>query len=102
MNNILPVSVIESLRDLDASLKSRNSRLIVLRGSPDDVLVSKMKEWNVSKLCFESDTEPYAKARDGVCRARPTCALTLTRALHFALCALLVTRCSSSPNQRSG
>jgi len=38
------------------------------------VLVSKMKEWNVSKLCFESDTEPYAKARDGVYRARPTCA----------------------------
>jgi len=57
--------LLESLRDLDASLKSRNSRLIVLRGSPDDVLVSKMEEWNVSKLCFESDTEPYAEARDG-------------------------------------
>jgi cryptochrome len=28
------------------------------------VLVSKMKEWNVGKLCFESDTEPYAKVRD--------------------------------------
>lgn len=56
--------LLESLRDLDASLRSRNSRLIVLRGSPGDVLVSKMTEWKVNKLCFESDTEPYAKKRD--------------------------------------
>jgi len=56
--------LLESLQDLDASLKARKSRLIVLRGSPEEVLVEKIKEWRVTKLCFESDTEPYAKVRD--------------------------------------
>jgi cryptochrome len=56
--------LLESLQDLDDSLKARNSKLIILRGKPESILVEKMKEWNVSKLCFESDTEPYAVQRD--------------------------------------
>lgn len=56
--------LLESLQDLDASLKARHSRLVVLRGPPEEVLVEKIKEWRVTKLCYESDTEPYAKVRD--------------------------------------
>ena len=62
--------LLESLTDLKESLIARNSRLIVLRGKPEDILMEKMEEWNISKLCFEYDTEPYATHRDAqVCRA---------------------------------
>ncbi len=56
--------LLESLRDLDESLKKRNSRLLVLRGKPEEVLPAAFSNWNVSKICFEVDTEPYAVARD--------------------------------------
>lgn len=58
--------LLESLADLRESLIARNSRLIVLRGKPEEILLEKMSEWNVGKLCFEYDTEPYAKQRDGI------------------------------------
>ena len=38
--------------------------LQVLKGKPDEVFPRLWKEWGVSKLCFEVDTEPYAKQRD--------------------------------------
>lgn len=57
--------LVESLQDLDASLRAKlNSRLLVLHGSPLHVLRDKFDEWQVDLLCFESDTEPYAKKRD--------------------------------------
>ena len=46
------------------SLQVRGSRLVVLRGNPTEVLPKCMKEWAVTKLCFEHDTEPYALKRD--------------------------------------
>jgi DNA photolyase len=46
------------------SLQVRGSRLIVLRGNPTEVLPKCMKDWAVTKLCFEHDTEPYALKRD--------------------------------------
>jgi deoxyribodipyrimidine photolyase len=46
------------------SLQVRGSRLIVLRGNPTEVLPKSMKDWAVTKLCFEHDTEPYALKRD--------------------------------------
>lgn len=81
--------LLESLRDLDSSLRARKSRLIILRGKPKDVLPKIFKAWNVGQLCYEyvrawsressacvgavtsfvptscrQDTEPYAVARD--------------------------------------
>lgn len=46
------------------SLQVRGSRLVVLRGNPTEVLPKCMKDWAVTKLCFEHDTEPYALKRD--------------------------------------
>ncbi|GFR42357.1 hypothetical protein Agub_g3052, partial [Astrephomene gubernaculifera] len=56
--------LLESLKDLDASFRSRGSRLLVLRGKPEEVLPRVFQEWGVHKLCFEMDTEPYARTRD--------------------------------------
>lgn len=56
--------LLESLTDLKESLLARNSTLVILRGKPEEVLIEKMREWNVDKICFEYDTEPYAKSRD--------------------------------------
>jgi cryptochrome len=36
----------------------------VLRGNPTEILTKCIKEWAVTKLCFEHDTEPYALKRD--------------------------------------
>ncbi len=48
----------------------RGSRLLVVRGDPGEVLPRVLREWRCSRLTFESDTEPYARARDAaVCAA---------------------------------
>lgn len=57
--------LLESLEDLDASLRKLNSRLFVVRGQPTDVFPRLFKEWNVTRLTFEFDSEPYGKERDG-------------------------------------
>ncbi|XP_050382163.1 (6-4)DNA photolyase [Argentina anserina] len=56
--------LLESLVDLDLSLKKLGSRLLVLKGEPSDVIVRCLKEWDVKKLCFEYDTDPYYQALD--------------------------------------
>ncbi|XP_060932497.1 cryptochrome-2 [Limanda limanda] len=56
--------LLESLEDLDRSLKKLNSRLFVIRGQPTDVFPRLFKEWNVTRLTFEFDPEPYGKERD--------------------------------------
>nr|GMD94334.1 (6-4)DNA photolyase isoform X1 [Ipomoea batatas] len=56
--------LLETLVDLDSSLKKLGSRLLVLRGEPTQVLIRCLKEWSISKLCFEYDTEPYYQALD--------------------------------------
>ncbi|KAM3227918.1 hypothetical protein ACQJBY_059582 [Aegilops geniculata] len=58
--------LLESLGDLDARLRRLGSRLLVLRARDDvsDAVCAALKDWNIGKLCFESDTEPYALARD--------------------------------------
>ena len=61
--------LLESLRDLDASLRARGSRLVVLRGRPEEELPKAWRAWGVGKLTFERDTEPYARARDSAVRA---------------------------------
>ncbi|XP_060172790.1 (6-4)DNA photolyase isoform X2 [Lycium barbarum] len=56
--------LLESLVDLDLSLKKVGSRLLVLKGDPGEVLIHCLKEWSIGKLCFEYDTEPYYQALD--------------------------------------
>ncbi|XP_019364513.1 PREDICTED: cryptochrome-2-like isoform X1 [Gavialis gangeticus] len=56
--------LIESLKDLDESLKKLNSRLFVVRGHPAEVFPGLFKAWKVTRLTFEVDTEPYSKLRD--------------------------------------
>ncbi|KAL7191392.1 hypothetical protein ACSBR2_023462 [Camellia fascicularis] len=54
----------ESLVDLDSSLQKLGSRLLVFKGEPSEVLFRCLKEWDIKKLCFEYDTEPYYQALD--------------------------------------
>lgn len=56
--------LIQSLRDLDASLKKIGSRLFLIKGKPVETFQKIFKEWNVKLLTFEVDTEPYSKERD--------------------------------------
>lgn len=81
--------LLESLVDLDNSLKGRKTELLVilplpctvcgscfsrafcinlfvqvLKGRPEDVFPNVWKAWNITRICFESDMEPYAKERD--------------------------------------
>lgn len=60
--------LLDSLTDLDSNLRSRGSRLLVIQGTPDKVLPDVFNKWNVTKLCFEYDTEPYALRRDEAAR----------------------------------
>lgn len=54
--------LLESLMDLDCNLRKIGSRLLVLKGEPGDVLIHCLKQWNIKKLCFEYDTDPYYQA----------------------------------------
>uniref|UniRef100_A0A1B6DMQ6 Photolyase/cryptochrome alpha/beta domain-containing protein n=1 Tax=Clastoptera arizonana TaxID=38151 RepID=A0A1B6DMQ6_9HEMI len=54
----------QSLNDLDKNLRLIGSRLYVLRGSPEEIFQEIFVKWNVKKLTFELDTEPYARNRD--------------------------------------
>ena len=56
--------LLESLKDLDDSLKNCRSRLYVLRGQPADILPQLFREWKITKLTFESDSEPFGVQRD--------------------------------------
>ncbi|KAJ1482301.1 FAD binding domain of DNA photolyase-domain-containing protein, partial [Baffinella frigidus] len=56
--------LLETLEELDASLRAMDSRLIVLHGDPCVELPKVWDEWGVSHLCFEKDTEPYSIQRD--------------------------------------
>ena len=56
--------LLESLHDLDISLRELGSRLYVVKGKPEDQLPLLIENWNVNFLTFEKDTEPYAQRRD--------------------------------------
>uniref|UniRef100_A0A251U041 Putative DNA photolyase n=1 Tax=Helianthus annuus TaxID=4232 RepID=A0A251U041_HELAN len=56
--------LLESLVDLDSNLKKLGSRLLVLHGEPGEVLIRCLKEWDIKRLCFEYDTDPYYQALD--------------------------------------
>ncbi|KAK9967075.1 hypothetical protein ABG768_001492 [Culter alburnus] len=56
--------LLQSLEDLDSSLRKLNSRLFVIRGQPANIFPRLFKEWKVSRLTFECDSEPFGKERD--------------------------------------
>ncbi|WJX42806.1 (6-4)DNA photolyase [Trifolium repens] len=56
--------LLQSLGDLDVNLNKIGSRLLVAKGDPYEVLIRCLKEWNIGKLCFEYDTDPYYQALD--------------------------------------
>ncbi|XP_078077522.1 cryptochrome-2-like [Mustelus asterias] len=56
--------LLQCLEDLDNSLRKLKSRLFVVRGQPTDVFPRLFKEWNMTQLTFEYDSEPFGKARD--------------------------------------
>jgi cryptochrome len=56
--------LLESLSDLDKQLRALSSRLYVVQGKPHEVLPRLFREWGITRLTFEVDTEPYAKTRD--------------------------------------
>ncbi|XP_036375797.1 cryptochrome-1b isoform X2 [Megalops cyprinoides] len=60
--------LLQCLEDLDASLRKLNSRLFVIRGQPTDVFPRLFKEWNIARLSYEYDSEPFGKERDAAIR----------------------------------
>ncbi|CAI5664772.1 unnamed protein product [Oreochromis niloticus] len=56
--------LLQCLEDLDASLRKLNSRLFVIRGQPTDVFPRLFKEWQINRLSYEYDSEPFGKERD--------------------------------------
>jgi cryptochrome len=61
--------LLQCLRDVDASLRARGSRLLVLRGAAGAALPAALAAWRATHLFFEKDTEPYAVARDAAVSA---------------------------------
>ena len=56
--------LLQSLEDLDQSLRKLNSRLFVVRGQPADVLPQLFRDWNINYFTFEEDPEPFGQVRD--------------------------------------
>lgn len=64
--------MLQCLEDLDANLRKLNSRLFVIRGQPADVFPRLFKEWNITKLSIEYDSEPFGKERDAAIKKLAT------------------------------
>ncbi|EWM23893.1 6-4 photolyase [Nannochloropsis gaditana] len=69
--------MLQTIKNLDDNLREIGSRLFVVKGQPAEALPRLFREWGVTKLTFESDTEPYAKVRD-----RHVCELAAEHQVH--------------------
>nr|AWY10935.1 photoreceptive cryptochrome [Hermissenda crassicornis] len=56
--------LLESLKDLDDSLRAKGSRLYVMEGDPLQIFPNLFEEWKVNMLTFEQDPEPIWQERD--------------------------------------
>lgn len=56
--------LVQTLQDLDQNLRKIGSRLFLVKGKPLETFEKLFKDWNVKKLTFEVDIEPYSKERD--------------------------------------
>ena len=66
--------LLESLHDLDKNLRSYHSRLTVVLGQPTAALEELFVQYNVKKLTFQRDMEPYSKAlEEGVTKLAQSC-----------------------------
>lgn len=61
--------LLESLKDLDDSLKKYGGRLYVFHGEPTVILPKLFDEWCVGRLTFEQDPEPVWQDRDNDVKA---------------------------------
>ncbi|KAI8474142.1 MAG: FAD binding domain of DNA photolyase-domain-containing protein [Monoraphidium minutum] len=64
--HVYPVFIIDPhfLQNTSYNFRARGSRLLVLRGTPEDVLPRVFRDWKITQLCYEVDVEPYARSRD--------------------------------------
>ena len=56
--------LLESLADLDSSLRERGSRLLCISGEPGSVIPRVCEDWGITDVCYETDTGPYSLERD--------------------------------------
>jgi len=58
--------LLDCQNDLSSSLQKLNpkQRLLVVREAPQTLLPKLLKEWKITHLVFEKDTDAYAKKRD--------------------------------------
>jgi cryptochrome len=61
--------LLQSLLDLDNSLKQLGSRLFVAKGKPEELIPELIERWDITLLTFENDTEPYSIKRDTFIRS---------------------------------
>jgi deoxyribodipyrimidine photo-lyase len=62
--------IVESLKEVDATLRRQGSRLVVLHGDPAEEIPKLAKELNVQGVVAARDFEPYALMRDELVGAR--------------------------------
>ena len=84
--------LLQSLADLDMSLRAVGSRLYVARGRPEEQLPALVARWGAALVTYEQDTEPYAVTRDAAvaatltgkgCAVRAECSHTLHDMEHY-------------------
>ena len=61
--------LLQSLQDLDDSLKQIGCRLFVAKGKPEELIPELIERWDITLLTFENDTEPYSIKRDTFIRS---------------------------------
>jgi deoxyribodipyrimidine photo-lyase len=61
--------LLDSLRDLDQSLRSRGARLVLRRGDPVRQAIRLARRWNAQTIHIARETTPYARARQELLRA---------------------------------
>jgi deoxyribodipyrimidine photolyase len=54
----------DALADLHGNLQKRSSALFCLQGNPELLLPQLFKQWDITRLAYEFDGEPYARSRD--------------------------------------
>lgn len=60
--------LLESMQDLSDELTKVNSRqkLHVVRGNPEDILLKLWREWGITHLAYEKDSNGYSRVRDSI------------------------------------
>lgn len=56
--------MLDALRDLDARLRERGSRLVVRRGNPLNILREMARDGEISAISWNHDYTPFARRRD--------------------------------------